>query len=228
MMSLAQPAKNIDAVLFDLDGALIDTAPDLAFALNFVLELHQLGVLPYETIRPVVSNGADGLIKLGFGSNLDSAKQQQIKSEFINCYQQNIANKSVLFDGLEQALGHLERSPLSWGIVTNKPEHLTSPLLKALSLEHRPQCVICGDHVKNSKPHPEPIYLACKELNVLPARAIYIGDAERDMRAGNLAGLTTIACAYGYIEKTDDIKNWQADYIVESPNELTEWIMLAC
>jgi 2-phosphoglycolate phosphatase len=220
--------KTIQAVLFDLDGALIDTAPDLAYALNTVLSLHQHDTLPYDRIRPMVSNGANGLIKLGFGDSLSDTDHEQVKAELIHCYQQNIATKSTLFDALEDALKHLENRDVAWGIVTNKPEYLTLPLLKEIGLENRALTVVCGDKVANPKPHPEPIYLACKQLNVLPEKAIYIGDAERDIRAGNLAGLTTIACAYGYVQENDDINTWQADKIVDSSVELGEWIKKAC
>lgn len=210
----------VDAVLFDLDGALVDTAPDLAAALNAALVQNQLAELPYKTIRPTVSNGANGLIKLGFGAHLSTEKHEEIKTFFISHYQQNIASKSALFEGLDEALLHLENKQVPWGIVTNKPAYLTLPLLKELKLDQRASCVICGDQVKNPKPHPESIYLACKQMKILPDNAIYIGDAERDIRAGRLAGLKTIACAYGYIPATDNINNWQADKQVSSSIEL--------
>ena len=210
----------VDAVLFDLDGALVDTAPDLAAALNAALVKNQLAELPYKSIRPIVSNGANGLIKLAFGGHLSSEKHEQIKTFFLAHYQQNIAKKSALFEGLDEALLHLESKQVPWGIVTNKPAYLTHPLLKELKLDRRASCVICGDQVKNPKPHPESIYLACKEINTLPDNTIYIGDAERDIRAGRLAGLKTIACAYGYIPDTDNINDWQADKQVSSSIEL--------
>ncbi len=210
----------VDAVLFDLDGALVDTAPDLAAALNAALVQNQLAELPYKTIRPIVSNGANDLIKLGFGAHLSTEKHEEIKTFFISHYQQNIASKSALFEGLDEALLHLENKQVPWGIVTNKPAYLTLPLLKELKLDQRASCVICGDQVKNPKPHPESIYLACKQMKILPDNAVYIGDAERDIRAGRLAGLKTIACAYGYIPATDNINNWQADKQVSSSIEL--------
>ncbi|PHS70556.1 MAG: haloacid dehalogenase [Cycloclasticus sp.] len=227
-MRQTDTANPIKAVLFDLDGALIDTAPDLANALNAVLKEHKQEPLPYERIRPMVSNGANGLIKLGFGDSLSDAEHEQIKAELIACYQQNIADKSALFNGLEDALLYIENRHIAWGIVTNKPEYLTQQLLKEINFNIKPQTVVCGDQVSSPKPHPESIYLACKQLGVLPENAIYIGDAERDIRAGNLAGLTTIACAYGYVQANDDIKTWQADEIVATSIELVEWIKEAC
>lgn len=224
-MSHGIPINNVEAVLFDLDGTLVDTAPDLACALNAVLQQQQLEALPYSVIRPIVSNGADALIKFGFGSELPDEQYQTIKSNFIRYYQQNIAAQSILFTGLEQALQHLEKAEIPWGIVTNKPEYLTRPLLKKMDLYQRAGCIVCGDQVNNPKPHPEPIYLACQQMGVLPSNAVYIGDAERDIRSGRLAGLKTIACAYGYIPATDDINNWQADSIMQNSSELLEWLL---
>lgn len=206
----------VEAILFDLDGTLVDTAPDLAAALNWLLESNQRPPLPYQTIRAVVSNGADALIQLAFGSNLKTAHQQQLKTALIGHYQQNIARYSKLFDGLEAALQHLENQQIPWGIVTNKPAQLTLSLLNELNLFDRAGCVVCGDQVNNPKPHPESIYLACQQLVVAPHKSIYIGDAERDIRAGRLAGLKTIACAYGYIPVSDDINSWQADQLIDS------------
>ncbi|MFT6625176.1 MAG: phosphoglycolate phosphatase [Cycloclasticus sp.] len=224
-MSHGIPINNVEAVLFDLDGTLVDTAPDLACALNAVLQQQQLEALPYSVIRPIVSNGAEALIKFGFGTELPDEQYQTIKSNFIRYYQQNIAAQSILFAGLELALRHLESAGIPWGIVTNKPEYLTRPLLEKMDLYQRADCIVCGDQVNNPKPHPEPIYLACQQMGVLPSNAVYIGDAERDIRSGRLAGLKTIACAYGYIPATDDINNWQADSIMQNSSELLEWLL---
>jgi len=216
----------VDGVLFDLDGTLIDTAPDLADALNATLLRHQQPQLPYNVIRPNVSNGANGLITLGFGDQLSTNEHTEIKSYLINHYQQNIAKKSSLFDGLDEALEHLETHNIPWGIVTNKPNYLTRPLLKALNLINRASSIISGDQVAQPKPHPESIYLACKQMNIQPNNAVYIGDAERDIRAGKLAGLKTIACAFGYIQDSDDINDWQADKQVSEPRELLKCLQL--
>lgn len=210
------------AVLFDLDGTLVDTAPDLAAALNATLANAQLPPLPYNKIRPIVSNGVNGLIELGFGNDLKPGKQQALKSYLIDYYQQHIADESALFKGISELLAYLEHRQVPWGIVTNKSEHLTMPLLKALKLNSRAACVVCGDQVKTAKPHPESIYLACKQINVEPIKAAYVGDAQCDIKAGQLAGLTTIACAYGYIQDLDNILTWQADIIINSTNELLE------
>ena len=216
----------IDGVLFDLDGTLVDTAPDLADALNATLLRHQQPQLPYNVIRPIVSNGANGLITLGFGDHLSTDEHREIKSYLINHYQQNIAKKSSLFDGLGEALEHLEMHNIPWGIVTNKPDYLTRPLLKELHLINRASSIVSGDQIAQPKPHPESIYLACKQMNIQPSNAVYIGDAERDIRAGRLAGLKTIACAFGYIQDSDDINDWQADKQVSEPRELLKCLKL--
>lgn len=216
----------VDGVLFDLDGTLVDTAPDLAAALNATLLQHHQTELRYDVIRPIVSNGANALITLGFGDGLSTEEHEEIKAHLISHYQQNIANESRLFDGLDEALQHLEKHQIPWGIVTNKPDYLTRPLLKALELTNRASSIVCGDQVSHPKPHPESIYLACKQMNIRPNNAIYIGDAERDIRAGRLAGLKTIACAFGYIPDTDNINDWQADKQVSHPSELLKSLLL--
>lgn len=216
--------RQIEAVLFDLDGTLVDTAPDLAAALNATLAHNGLKSLTYDEIRPIVSNGADALIVLGFGSELNAIKQKELKAHFISFYQQHIADKSVLFEGMSDLLNHFEKHHMPWGIVTNKPEYLTTPLLEKMSLNTRAACVVCGDQVKNTKPHPESIYLACQQINISPDKAVYMGDAERDIRAGRLAGLTTVACRYGYIPNGDNINDWQADISISSAAELLDFL----
>jgi phosphoglycolate phosphatase len=223
-MSTDINTHQIGAVLFDLDGALVDTAPDLAAALNAVLEQHGNKPINYSSIRSIISNGASGLIVLGFGKNLSESEQAELKSALISHYQQHIAHQSTLFEGLATALLHLENLDIPWGIVTNKPEYLTLALLDKLALREKAACIVCGDQVSSPKPHPESIYLACKKLNVAPKNAIYIGDAQRDIRAGRMAGLKTIACAYGYIPADENISDWQADMIVESSQELLKFI----
>ena len=219
-MSIAMHDWQVDAVLFDLDGTLVDTAPDLAAALNVALVQNNQPTLPYETIRPIVSNGSNGLIGLGFGSALSSHQHEKIKASLLGHYQQNIANESTLFDGFEDSLLFLEKHQIPWGIVTNKPAYLTLPLLEKLALINRASCIVCADQVNHPKPHPESILLACKQLDVLPMNALYLGDAERDIRAGRLAGLKTIACTFGYIPDSIDFNDWQADRYIDKPADL--------
>lgn len=219
-MSTALASANISAFLFDLDGTLVDTAPDLIAALNSVLQLNQLSPIPYATLRPLVSNGADALISYGFGENLPKKKHQAVKASFLNYYQEHLAQESRLFDGFDQVLLQLEKQDIPWGIVTNKPEYLTTPLLNNLQLLKRASCVVCGDQVTQPKPHPESILMACRQLSIAPNTALYLGDAKRDIQAAKLAGLKSIACSYGYIPPDDDITRWQADRIIKHPDEL--------
>jgi phosphoglycolate phosphatase len=216
--------KKIQAVLFDLDGTLIDTAPDLASALNHVLAREGKQPLAFADIRPLVSYGANGLLELGFGAAIEASKQALLKAELIAYYKQNIAVKSALFNGLEPVLEKLEACNIPWGIVTNKPQHLTEPLLDALHLTTRASCVVSGDQVSNSKPHPESFYLACRQLAIAPSNCVTFGDAERDIRAGKLAGCKAVACEYGYIPASSNINSWQADAIVKSPAKLAEYL----
>lgn len=224
-MVLSLGKEAINAVLFDLDGTLVDTAPDLAFALNSTRITRQLNTLKLSSIRPYVSYGADGMIKHAYGDQLSTEEQIQIKAELITYYEKNIANESQLFDGLSDSLNHLESVNIPWGIVTNKPKYLTIPLLRALNLHDRTGCIVCGDEVENTKPHPESIYLACKLINKTPEKTVYIGDAQRDIQAGNSAGNKTIACEFGYIPAGEDIRSWQADAVVDTSTRLSDWLL---
>jgi len=219
-MPIAPASEKISAFLFDLDGTLVDTAPDLIAALNSVLQLNKLPPIPYATLRPLVSNGADALISFGFGKNLHKEKHRAVKASFLTYYQEHLAQASRLFDGFDNVLLQLEEQGVPWGIVTNKPEYLTTPLLENLQLLKRASCVVCGDQVTQPKPHPESILMACRQLNIAPNTALYLGDAKRDIQAAKLAGLKSIACSYGYIPPDDDITLWQADRIIHHPNEL--------
>ncbi|PCI68741.1 MAG: haloacid dehalogenase [Piscirickettsiaceae bacterium] len=224
-MVLSLGNSSIEAVLFDLDGTLLDTAPDLAFALNSTRITRQLKTLELSSIRPHVSYGADGMIKHAYGDTISSEMHKKIKAELISCYEKNIANKTQLFSGLSVSLAHLDAVNMPWGIVTNKPRHLTLPLLKALNLYDRATCIVCGDDVENTKPHPESIHLACKLINISADKAVYIGDAKRDIQAGNSAGNKTIACQFGYIPPSEDIHTWHASAIAKTSSHLSDWLL---
>lgn len=219
-----RPKQKLRAILFDLDGTLLDTAPDLADALNHVLTIENREILPYETIRPSVSNGAAGLIQLGFGTNLETEKSEQLKKQLIAYYQDNICRKSTIFKGMSTLLEALEKRALIWGIVTNKPAYLTNPLLIEIGLMDKASCVISGDSTANSKPHPEPLLAACKIIDCHPIECIYIGDAKRDIEAGINAGMETIVAQYGYIPKTESSETWGTDHFIDSPLALLNWL----
>jgi phosphoglycolate phosphatase len=210
------------AVLFDLDGTLADTGPDLAFALNETLRHFQCDPLPYAAIRPVVSHGAIALVRLGFGMQPDAPGFAARRQFLLDVYAENLCRETVLFPGMAQVLEHLEARDLPWGIVTNKPAWLTDPLIEAMQLGGRAGCVVSGDTCANRKPHPEPILHACALLDSEPAASWYVGDAGRDIQAGKAAGCLTIAALYGYLHPEDPPDTWQADLTIDSPGQLLD------
>ncbi|MDF1587666.1 MAG: HAD-IA family hydrolase [Gammaproteobacteria bacterium] len=216
--------QNFTAILFDLDGTLVDTAPDLAFALNSLLEEQGMPTLPYETIRPVASNGAGGLLELGFGISDNDDLLPALRDRLLAIYQDNILRESKLFEGMPEVLTALEQANITWGIITNKPAFLTDPLIKALQLTHRAACVVSGDTTPFSKPHPAPMLHACELINIAPEHCLYIGDAARDIEAGKNANMRTVAARYGYVSESDNPVNWQADAHINHPSEILQWI----
>lgn len=215
---------NITTVLFDLDGTLADTAPDLAYALNRLLEDSGLDPLPYEHIRSHVSRGGAALIRLGFGDNLDEKYFPQLRSRFLEIYKSNLCVQTRLFPGIQSLLTHIEHNDLKWGVVTNKLAWLTDPLIQALGLDHRATCIVSGDTTDKKKPHPKPLLHACKLSNSLPQSCLYVGDDPRDIQAGNAAGMTTLVARYGYIPEDQSPEKWGADGIIEMVTELMNWL----
>ena len=216
------------AVLFDLDGTLVDTAPDFVRVLNQLRLKHGREALPYAAIRPAVSAGARAMVHVGFPEyNLESAEFQQLRQEFLDHYELGLAEESCLFDGMEQLLQALERHQVPWGIVTNKPRLYSELLLKGLNLSQRCAVLVCPDDVNQTKPHPEPMFLACQQLAVAPENTVYVGDHIRDIQAGNNAGMTTIAVGFGYIVAGEDIGDWQADHCANTVSELTAYFDLS-
>ncbi len=209
-----------EAVLFDLDGTLADTGPDLAYALNATLEAYGQPTLPYERIRPVVSHGGIALIKLGFGMEPAAPGFEQRRQYLLDVYADNLVRETRLFPGMAAVLENLEGAGIPWGIVTNKPAWLTDPLVDAMALRERAACVISGDTCSNRKPHPEPILHACRLMQRAPTATWYIGDAGRDMEAGRAAGCLTIGALYGYLHPQDPPEHWQSDLTIAGAAEL--------
>lgn len=212
----------LGVVLFDLDGTLLDTAPDFIRCVNQLRERHNLPALAPEAIRPSVSNGAGAMIETGFGLTPDHADYLPRHTAFLDLYEATVAQETRLFPGMDKLLLWLEQSRIPWGIVTNKPVRFTTPLLAALALDKRCSAVVCPDHVSQRKPHPESLYLARKQLAVESGLGLYVGDHLRDIEAGRSAGLTTVAARYGYINEPGQVDGWNADYIVDSVDELAE------
>jgi len=210
------------AILFDLDGTLIDTAPDFIRCLNQLRQQHRLPPLPAAQIRRSVSNGARAMIRLGFGLDQGQEGYTEKHTAFLDLYEAGVANETTLFAGMSDLLSQLEQRRIPWGIVTNKPARFATPLIKALGLAERCAALVCPDHVAQRKPHPEALILACRKIDAIPGRAIYIGDHERDIEAGRNAGMKTIAVRYGYIEQPEAIDLWQADLIADTVGDLAK------
>jgi len=210
----------IKVILFDLDGTLVDTAPDMAAALIKLCREENQPVIDYTAIRPRVSDGSIALIKLAFGHNISGSRIEQLKKRYLQIYNDNLAVDSALFDGMSALLNSLDKKKIKWGVVTNKPGWLTLPLMRALKLEERAGCIVSADSTKNRKPHPEPMYYACRLLATLPEECLYIGDARRDIEAGRNAGMRTMIALYGYIHNTENPDSWQADYSIHCPSEI--------
>jgi phosphoglycolate phosphatase len=213
------------AVLFDLDGTLADTGPDLAYALNRTLEHFGQPPLAYDRIRPHVSHGAMALVRLGFGLEPAQPGFEPRRQFLLEVYAANLCRDTVLFPGMEATLQQLERDGIPWGIVTNKPAWLTDPLVQAMGLDLRAGCVVSGDTCAQRKPHPEPLLHACRLVEREPATAWFVGDAGRDMLAGRAAGCVTVAALYGYIHPDDPPDTWDSDLVVERPEQLGELLL---
>ena len=211
-----------EAVLFDLDGTLIDTAPDMGGALNNLLREENLPALPIEQIRPYVSQGGLVLTRLGFSAHVDESEIEPLRQRFLQHYRAIVAEESRLFDGFESVLAELEARDLPWGIVTNKPEWLAEPLLQQLDLLERSAVMIGGDTLEQRKPHPMPLLEAARRIGVAANRCIYVGDDERDIVAGRAAEMKTLVAAYGYIEDASAIAGWQADGVIDQPLDLMQ------
>lgn len=214
--------RPIRLVLFDLDGTLADTAPDLAFALNQTLLRHGHEALPFAQIRPHVSHGGVALIRAGFQIEPGHPKFEIYRQDLLAVYLENIARETRLFPGMPEVLERLEGRGIAWGVVTNKPSWLTDPLMQALNLGTRAACIISGDTLSERKPHPGPITHACALAGVPPEACIYIGDAERDIQAGRAAGTATLSALFGYLDKTDTPEDWGANAAINKPLEILE------
>ncbi|MGZ5050684.1 MAG: HAD family hydrolase [Methylobacter sp.] len=213
-------------VLFDLDGTLADTAPDLIANLNRALLIHGFEAVAPESIKPFISFGAAAMIEAS-RPDCDTAAKAAILETMLTQYQNNIAELTVLFPGMAETLDAIEALGLKWGVITNKRERFTNPLMAALNLADRAVCMISGDTTANPKPHPEPMLAACKQAGVEPDQCVYIGDAPHDIIAGKSVHMKTLAAVYGYIKPGDKPETWGADALIESPEQISTWIASA-
>lgn len=214
---------NVAAVFFDLDGTLIDTAPDFIRVLNHLRREEGLAALPGRQIRDQVSNGARALITLGFGMDDGDPDHCRLLNRLLTLYAEGLAEESRLFDGLNEFLTTLEQARLPWGVVTNKPSLYTFPLLQQLRLLERCSAVVCPDHVVHKKPHPEPMLKACEQAGVDPTQSWYVGDHLRDIESGRAAGCKTIAAGWGYLSDNDNPSDWSPDHIFDTPSAMADF-----
>jgi phosphoglycolate phosphatase len=218
------PKAGTRAVLFDLDGTLADTAPDLARALNRVRAANDLAPMPVEMTRPYTSSGARGLLKVGFGLCPGDARYEALRLQFLAFYTAEICVDTRLFDGMDELLARLEQDRIPWGVVTNKAERLTLPLLQGLDLATRAACIVGGDTAARAKPHPDPLLHAAAALRLPPSGCLYVGDDLRDMQSARAAGMRSLAARYGYLGDGGPIESWQADAIIDHPREVLDYL----
>lgn len=214
----------VRAVLFDLDGTLVDTAPDLAGALNRLLAERRRAAVSPAVARPVTSSGTRGMLRVGFGIGPDHPDYAELRARFLAYYEEDICRETRLFDGVAELLAALEARAIRWGIVTNKPERLTRLLLDALRLLIRAGCIVGGDTTEHAKPHPAPLVYGARLIGVRPDQCLYIGDDLRDVQAARAASMPVIAAGYGYLGEDADPTVWSADGVISDPREVLKYL----
>jgi N-acetyl-D-muramate 6-phosphate phosphatase len=220
-----KPAAPLAAVLLDLDGTLLDTAPDLAYCLNTLRAEHDLTPIDYARIRLQVSNGTAAVLREGFHS-VSEAQFQVLRKRFLELYSANLARETRPFAGFDTVLAQLEAHCIPWGVITNKPRFLTEPLLQQLRLFTRASVVLSGDSLPKQKPDPLPLLTAARHIHVKPERCLYLGDALRDAQAARAANMTALGARFGYIDPNDDVRTWPLDAWIDDPLELLDWVGL--
>jgi phosphoglycolate phosphatase len=214
----------IRAVLFDLDGTLVDSAPDLAAALNRLRAERGLAALPLAHLRPYVSQGARGMLAAGMDITEAQSDYAELRDAFLAHYERDVCRASVPFEGIGEVLDAIAARGLRWGVVTNKAQRFTEPLLAALDLWRHAACVVCGDSTAKSKPHPEPLLFAARALALPPAQCVYVGDAARDIEAAQAAGMLSLVAEYGYIPADERPRDWPATGWLVAPKDLLAWL----
>lgn len=211
-------------MLFDLDGTLLDTAPDLLAALDHAMQQHGFPPVEKARIKPFISYGAAAMVQESLHGAHNDTLHARILQTMLDHYQAHLAERTQLFHGMPEVLDALERQGIVWGVVTNKRKRFAEPLLGALNLAERAACIVSGDTAGNSKPHPEPLLLACRQAGIDPKHCLYIGDAAHDVTAGKSAGMTTLIAMYGYLKPDDDPRSWGADGFIQEPLEILPWL----
>lgn len=221
-----RPVFAVQAVLFDLDGTLVDSAPDLALAAERMRAARGLPPLPLEGYRPHASAGARGMLQIAFDLAPEDERYDAFKQEFLHEYTLCLLHSTACFAGVTELVSALEQICLPWGIVTNKAQRLTEPVLAGLPTLAPARVVVCGDTLPRAKPHPDPLFEAARRLGVAPSACLYVGDDERDILAGRAAGMFTVAARYGYLGASGETRHWAADAEVNSPLEVLKLLQL--
>jgi N-acetyl-D-muramate 6-phosphate phosphatase len=217
----------VDTVLFDLDGTLIDSAPDLAGAANDLRLQHGLEPLPYEALRPMVGSGARGMVGVAFGLRPGDEGFDALRDAFLTGYAQRLLQRTRIFEAMDPVLEALSDAGVPWGIVTNKVTRYAEPVVRGLGLNERAGVLIAGDTTAHAKPHPAPLLEAARRMGRESARCVYVGDDLRDMQAGRAAGMATLAAGWGYLGQGEPIGTWGADAVLQEPAQLLNWLGLA-
>ena len=217
--------RRLAAVLFDLDGTLLDTAPEFAQVLERMRTEQGLAALPFARVRATVSHGARALVHLAFGVADGEPGFDVLRSRLLSLYEQGLSSATTPFDGVRELLGELSGRGITWGVVTNKPLYLADPLLRAMEFEPPAASLICPEHVSRTKPDPEPLLLACRQLGCTPGETVYVGDHARDIEAGRRAGMPTVAAAWGYLKDDESAQDWGADRIACDVPQLRELLL---
>ena len=213
-------------VLFDLDGTLVDSAPDLAGTGNEMRLQRGLPALPYEQLRPMVGSGARGMVGAALRVTPDDPDFAALRDEFLARYEARLTRETRIFDAVLPVLAALDSASIRWGIVTNKVARYAHPVVQGLGLASRAAVVICGDSTPHSKPHPAPLLEAARRIGVAASGCVYVGDDLRDVQAGRAAGMRTVAAAWGYLGLGEPISAWNADAVIDSPSELLQWLAM--
>lgn len=216
--------SHLRTALFDLDGTLLDTAPDLLLAINKLRAEYNLPDLPNEMIRYTVSHGTPLMLKVAFGIDTDHVNFSILRTQLLAYYQRHLTEKTSLFTGMAEVLANLEAAGMNWGVVTNKPAFLTNPIMANLGLAQRAVTVVSGDTTPFFKPHPAPLLYACKAAGSQPHECVFIGDAKNDILAGRAAGTATLVALFGYLSIEDRPEEWGADGLIENPAAIIKWI----
>ena len=221
---MAADVHAVRGVLFDLDGTLIDSAPDLAGAANRLRADHGLAPLPLETLRPMVGAGARGMVGVAFGVAPGEPRFEALRDGFLAHYEARLLEHTQPFEGVDAMLSALEAAGIPWGIVTNKATRFALPIVAGLKLAQRAAVVVCGDTTPHSKPHPEPLWHAARAMGLAPEGVVYVGDDLRDAQAARAAGMAMVAATWGYLGLGEPVHSWGADVLMDSPSQLMAWL----